>query len=424
MPKITFNLTLTSNQRKAYDMLHEQDTKFLIARWSRQCGKTVLAEILLIEFMCKKNTFNAYISPTYSQGRKVYKELTTLLEPTGVIKKANSSTLTIETIYGSTFQAFSMDSPNSIRGYTVDGILVMDECAFYPDELPDGSEPWSSVIMPITKARKPKVLAISTPKGKRGFWYDMYLKAISGIKGYKEISATIYQDDLISNDEIEDIRKSVSPLAFREEFLVEFLDSSLTFFQGFEECFTDYTFNERERVWIGVDLSSTGEDATVVTLINESMQVKQYVVEGNLDLKYAKIAKIINETPTLVAAYLENNGVGSPMINEIKKLVRNRSKLYDWTTTNSSKEEIVSNLAVKIANKEIHFNNADNGLFAELGQFIVKYTKTGRMQFEAQSGKHDDKVLSLAISLRCKNDFLSFGNNRMSFINSNIKIVR
>lgn len=37
MSKITFNLTLTSNQRKAYDMLHEQDTKFLIARWSRQC---------------------------------------------------------------------------------------------------------------------------------------------------------------------------------------------------------------------------------------------------------------------------------------------------------------------------------------------------------------------------------------------------
>ena len=373
--------------------------------------------------MCKKNTFNAYISPTYSQGRKVYKELTTLLEPTGVIKKANSSTLTIETIYGSTFQAFSMDSPNSIRGYTVDGILVMDECAFYPDELPDGSEPWSSIIMPITKARKPKVLAISTPKGKRGFWYDMYLKAISGVKGYKEISATIYQDDLISKDEIEDIRKSVSPLAFREEFLVEFLDSSLTFFQGFEDCFTDYTFNERERVWIGVDLSSTGEDATVVTLINESMQVKQYVVEGNLDLKYAKIAKIINETPTLVAAYLENNGVGSPMINEIKKLVRNRSKLYDWTTTNSSKEEIVSNLAVKIANKEIYFCNEDKGLFSELARFIVKYTKTGKMQFEGASGTHDDKVLSLCISLKAREDFIASGIPNLNFVRTKAKLL-
>lgn len=379
---------------------------------------------MLIEYLCKQNTFNAYISPTYSQGRKVYKELVNLLEPTGVIKKANASTLTIETIYKSTFQAFSMDSPNSIRGYTVDGLLVMDECSFFPDTLTDGSEPWSSVIMPITKARKPKVLAISTPKGKRGFWYNMYLKAVEGEKGYKEITATIYDDSLISSDEIEEIKKTVSPIAFEEEFLVKFLDSSLTFFVGYENCFSDYTFNEREKCWIGVDLSSTGSDATVVTLINESMQVRQHVIEGNLDVKYNKIAKIINDTPTLVAAYLENNGVGSPMINEIKKLVNHKNKLYEWTTTNTSKEEIVSDLAVKIANKEIHFNNADNGLFAELGQFIVKYTKTGRMQFEAQSGKHDDKVLSLAISLRCKNDFLSFGNNRMSFINSNIKIVR
>ena len=168
-------------------------------------GKTVFAEIMLIEYLCKQNTFNAYISPTYSQGRKVYKELLTLLEPTGIVKKANSSTLTIETIYNSTFQAFSMDSPNSIRGYTIDGLLVMDEVSFYKDVLPDGSEPWSSVIMPITKARKPKVLCISTPKGKRGMFYQMYLKALSGEKGYKELTATIYDDDLITPEEIDEL---------------------------------------------------------------------------------------------------------------------------------------------------------------------------------------------------------------------------
>lgn len=386
-------------------------------------GKTVLAEIMLIEYLCKPNTFNAYISPTYSQGRKVYKELVELLEPTGIIKKANASTLTIESIYKSTFQAFSMDSPNSIRGYTVDGILVMDECAFFSDTLVDGSDPWSSVIMPITKARKPKVLAISTPKGKRGFWYNMHLKAIEGEKGYKEITATIFDDSLVSEKEIEEIKKTVSHLAFEEEFLVKFLDSSLTFFVGFEECFNNYTFNEREKCWIGVDLSSTNGDNTVVTLINESLQVKQYVVEGNLDVKYNKIANIINSTPTLVAAYLENNGVGLPMINEIKKLVRHKNKIYEWTTTNSSKEEIVSELAVKIANKEIHFNNEDNGLFAEFGQFIVKYTKTGKMQFEAQSGKHDDRIMSLAIALKCQIDFKYIGNNNMNFVKSNIRAL-
>ena len=89
-------------------------------------GKTLFAEVMLIEYLCKQNKFNAYISPSFSQGRKVYRELIELLSPSGIITKANSSTLTIETKYGSTFQAFSMETPNSIRGYTVSGILVME----------------------------------------------------------------------------------------------------------------------------------------------------------------------------------------------------------------------------------------------------------------------------------------------------------
>ena len=422
--EVRFSLEMTSGQKQAYELIHRNDIQFLVLRWSRQCGKSIFCEVMLIEYLFKKGSFNAYISPTFQLGRKVYNEITKMLEPTNIIKKANATTLTIETIYGSTLQFLSMEAYTSIRGLTISGILVLDECSYYPDILPNGEEPWGNVIMPIIKARKPKVVFVSTPRGKRGILWEMYLRAKNGDRGYAELSRTIFDDDLVTKEEIEEIKRSVSELAFRQEFLVEFLDSSLTFFQGFEECFTDYTFKERERTWIGVDLSSTGEDATVVTLINESMQVKQHVVTGNLDLKYKKIAAIIDSVPNLVSCYLENNGVGTPMINEIKKLVRNKSKLYDWTTTNSSKEEIVSGLAVKIANKEIYFNNEDNGLFAELGKFIVKYTKTGRMQFEGASGTHDDKVLSLCIALKCKEDFRFSGKPNMNFVNSGIRIIR
>ena len=154
------------------------------------------------------------------------------------------------------------------------------------------------------------------------------------------------------------------------------------------------------------------------------MQVKQYVIEGTLDVKYNRIANIINSIPTLVAALLENNGVGAPMIAEIKKLVRHKSKIHEWNTSNSSKEDIVSNMAVKIANKEIIFDKNDNGLFAELGSFIVKYTKSGRMQFEAQSGKHDDRILSACIALQCKEQYKHQGENNLSFVNINNNTLR
>ena len=367
-------------------------------------GKTLFAEVMLIEYLCKPNKFNAYISPSFSQGRKVYRELVELLSPSGIITKANSSTLTIETKYGSTFQAFSMETPNAIRGYTVSGILVMDEVSFFPDTLPDGSEPWSSVIMPITKARKPKVLVISTPKGKRGLFYEMYLRGVAQEKGFREITATIYDDKLVTEEEIEDIKRRVSPMAFEEEFMVKFLDSSVTFFRGYENVFSDYVYNENVKQWIGIDLSANGEDATIVTKVNELMQVKQYKVDGTLDSKYRQIADIINSTGNLQMSYLEINGIGAVMFNEIQKLVSNKSKLREWTTTNQTKEKAVSTLAMAIANKEIHFSNEDKELFSELGTFIVKYTKTGHMQFEALSGRHDDRVMALAIALQAKLD--------------------
>ena len=140
--KINFNINLTAKQKEAYNIMHSNDCQFLIARWSRQCGKTVFAEIMLIEYLCKPKTFNAYISPTFAQGKKVFAELVQLLDSTGIIKKANGQDLKIESIYGSTLKFFSMESPVSIRGNTVSGILVMDEAAFFPSQLPDGSDPY------------------------------------------------------------------------------------------------------------------------------------------------------------------------------------------------------------------------------------------------------------------------------------------
>lgn len=364
----------------------------------------------MIEYLCKKNTFSAYISPTFALGRKVYKELVTLLNESGLIKSANGSTLTIESIYGATLQFFSIEAYTAIRGNTISGILIMDECAFYPDKLPSGEDPWGSVIMPITKARKPKVLIISTPRGKRGMFFSFYNKAISKEKGYAEITATIYDDELITKEQIEEIKQSIPLHSFEEEFEVKFLDSSITFFSGFEKCFKKFDFNRNIKQWVGIDLSSIGTDETILSIINEKNEIETISIDGTLDIKYKKIANIINSIKSLQAVYIEENGLGSPIINEIKKLVKNKTIIHPWLTTNSTKEDIISNMAVKIANEEISFNDNDKKLYSQLSTFIVKYSKTNKLQFEAQSGHHDDYVMATAIALQAKEDF-KFTNN-------------
>ena len=412
--KINFNINLTNKQKEAYNIIHDKDCQFLIARWSRQCGKTVFAEIMMIEYLCKSNTFNAYISPTFAQGKKVYAELITLLEPTGIIKKANAQDLKIESVYGSTLKFFSMESPISIRGNTVSGLLVMDEAAFFPTVLSDGQDPYYNVIFPIIKARKPKVLVISTPNGRQGMYYDLYLKAFNNEKGYKCITASIYDDDLITPEEIEELKKGYLPLAFKQEFEVEFLNNALTVFPNFETCF-DGKY-DGGRCWVGVDPSSVGEDNTIVSIINANNQVKQYKIDGTLDMKYDNIANIINEYHP-VATYIENNSIGEVMANEIRKKLHQKSNFYTFTTTNETKKQYISLLAVDIANNEIHFEQDNTLLYSELSTFTFKLTKTGNVTYAAREGYHDDTVTSLGIALQCKEDFKIAGKPNVDFVN-------
>lgn len=417
---INFSIDLTRKQKEAYDIIHSKDCQFLIARWSRQCGKTVFAEIMLIEYLCKPYTFNAYISPTFAHGKKVFAELVGLLEGKGIIKKANAQDLKIESIFGSTLKFFSMESPTSIRGNTISGLLVMDEAAFFPSQLSDGSDPYYNVIFPIIKARKPKVLVISTPNGRVGCYYDLFLKAFNGEAGYKQITASIYDDDLISPEEIEELKKGYPPLAFKQEFEVEFLDNALTVFPNFENCFDGHY--DGGKCWIGIDPSSVGEDNTIVSIININNQVKQYKIDGSLDSKYAQIAKLINEYHP-VATYIENNSIGEVMANEIKKQLVNKSSFYTFATTNQSKKDYISLLAVDIANSNIHFEAENKLLYSELSTFTFKLTKGGNITYAARDGYHDDTVTSLGICLQCRSDFKTFGKPNIAFGNAGNKWI-
>lgn len=381
-------------------------------------GKTVFSEIMMIEYLCIPHTFNAYISPTFAQGKKVFAELTQLLDGTGIIKKANAADLKIESVYGATLKFFSMESPTSIRGNTVSGILVMDEAAFFPTQLSTGEDPYYNVIFPIIKARKPKVLVISTPNGRQGMYYDLYLKAFNGEKGYYQLTATIYDDDLITNEEIEELKRGYPPLAFKQEFEVEFLDNALTVFPNFSTCFDGHY--DGGKCWIGIDPSSVGDDNTIVSIINTEGQVKQYKVDGTLDQKYDRIAKIINDYHPQ-ATYIENNSIGEVMANEIKKKLIRKSNFYTFTTTNETKKQYISLLAVDIANNAIHFEEDNRLLYSELSTFTFKLTKTGNITYAAKEGYHDDTVTSLGVCLQCREDFKYSGENNYHFVKMNIK---
>lgn len=401
-----FNINLTKKQKEVYELYHNKDIREIVMNFSRQSGKTTMAEILLIETMVKKKCQCAYISPSYSQGKKVFREITQLLGQTKLIAKKNSTDLTIELINGSYLQFFTAQSPTAIRGNTISGLLVIDEAAYLPETTPDGQLLWSMVIQPITKAKKPKILFISTPNGKQGLFYDKYLEGLNS-DTVKTVECNIYEDITISKEDIELLRQTTPPLAFKQEFECKFLDSALTVFEGYEKQFIDYqnvTFN---RVWCSVDFSSVGEDETIFTK-TDGKYVWQKVINGTLDSKYRQIADIINNEKNMVMCYLEENGIGSPMANEVKKLVKNKSRVLEYITTNENKAENVGNLQLAIAQNEIFFNKEDTELYKQMGVFTYKISKqTRRITYAAKEPYHDDRVMSLMIALRAKEDYPS-----------------
>ena len=403
---LKFKINLTSKQKEAYDLFHKEEVRELVLNFSRQSGKTTLCEILLIETLVKKKCTCAYISPDYGQGKRVFREIVNLLSQTQLIKKKNSSDLTLELINGSYLQFFSGKNPTAIRGNTISGLLVLDEAAYLPEETSDGQNFYHMVVKPITKAKKPKIIFISTPNGKFGLFYQKYLEGLNS-DTVKTVECNIYTDSTISKEDIEELKATTPPLAFRQEFLVEFLDSALTVFEGYEKQFIDYQNVTFDKVYMGVDLSSVGEDETVVTKTS-SKYVWQKVIKGTLDSKYRQIADIINNEKKLVMCYIEANGIGSPMINEIKKLVKNKSRVLEYITTNENKAENVGNLQLAIAQNDIFFNNEDKELYRQLGLFSYKVNKvTHRITYAAVPGAKDDRVMSLMITLRAMEDYPS-----------------
>ena len=403
---LKFNINLTSKQKEAYDLFHKEEVRELVLNFSRQSGKTTLCEILLIETLVKKKCTCAYISPSFAQGKKVFREIVNLLSQTQLIAKKNSTDLTISLINGSFLEFFTAMNPTAIRGQTISGLLVIDEAAYLPETTPDGQLLWSMVIQPITKAKKPKIIFVSTPNGKSGIFYEKYLQGLNS-QTTRTIECNIYEDTTISKEDIDELKATTPPLAWQQEFECKFLDSALTVFEGYEKQFIDYQNVTFDKVYMGVDLSSVGEDETVVTKTS-SKYVWQKVIKGTLDSKYRQIADIINNEKKLVMCYIEANGIGSPMINEIRKSVKNKSRVLEYITTNENKAENVGNLQLAIAQDEIFFNKEDAELYKQMGVFTYKISKqTRRITYAAKEPYHDDRVMSLMIALRAKEDYPS-----------------
>ncbi|MDT8902195.1 hypothetical protein [Anaeroselena agilis] len=203
--------------------------RFNVVVAHRRMGKTYLAINHMIKMAVNLRLPHgryAYMAPLLKQAKMIawdYLKRFTIPFPG---RKVNESELWVEipNCNGTTSRIYIMgaDNPDAIRGIYLDGAILDEYGQFKPDV-------WGSVIRPLLADRNGWCVFMGTPKGQNQF-YDIYLYAQKAMaENNPAWYCALFRADetgVLSPQELEDMRRTMSDAQFRQEFLCDFTASA------------------------------------------------------------------------------------------------------------------------------------------------------------------------------------------------------
>ena len=371
----------------------------LVIKKCRQVGCSfTFAQILFYVAINRARSTSIYITTTNSAARKFFTDMGEFCKESSLVSM-NGSLLEMTFWNGSII--YFKSSESQLRGISCKrgGIMVVDECAFLKSDI------WTS-ILPFTTVSKANTLIASTPWTKRGMYYTFYERALSGDPGYHLIDTRDYDlSYFISEDQREEYKKILSPQAFRTEIDGEFMDSTSGVFGDYQSIYTEP--EDEDPVYCGIDFSvSVGGDDTVLTGFNKSKQQCLLYYDNSIAdpvQRAEKLADIINSYPTIKKVVCETNSMGSTFISILRRKLKRPNILEEFTTTNSTKKDIIENLVSLIGQKEITLLD-DPKQDYEFAIFQLVELKNGNYSYAADTkvqNSKDDIVMATAFAAKC-----------------------
>lgn len=381
-------------QKEFLDGFIESDKMFGVVVSPRGAGKTLMAMNLLLYWVLHKpKSKSAWVSPVYSQARNVFDQI---VQAAGeLVESSNRMEMIINLINGSSIKLLSADSPDSIRGFRFNYVII-DEAAFVKDLTID------QAILPTLNPNGRKCLLISTPKSKNHF-YSWFMKEDVYSMRFK-LSDCPY----INQEVIDTAKASLPPDIFRQEYEAEFVDSSNDVFVGVNKVsiLGAYETPKGQDAYVGIDTGLT-DDMSVLTLlspIGKVLGIHWY----NKDSLQSIATKFINTMNgyNIVGGYIETNGIGRGMYDLIKPKFR---KVKELNTNQANKTEMVRKLINDIETTTIELPSEElcPQLHSEFSTYTYKLSNTGKLSFSHIAGAHDDFVDSLLMANYSRNQFMT-----------------
>jgi phage terminase large subunit len=214
-------------------LLHDHPARFKIVVGGRRVGKSRMAmHELLRHCLSAPNRLGWWIGPTHAMAREVgfeeFRSVADTLQP--AIQGINEALGRVRFRNGSQIYFKGADSERSLRGRGLT-FCVVDEAAFCTEET------WTRALMPALADRKGQALLVSTPNGRGNWLYGMYCYAMSpesrGL--WAAWHWPTMMNPLMTPDELEMLRGSVSAIDYRQEFLAEFVSRGGYVYEDFCE---------------------------------------------------------------------------------------------------------------------------------------------------------------------------------------------
>ncbi len=372
--------------------------RFKIIAAGRRCGKSNLAIKMLLAKALEAPEGSAvvYIAPTLSQARQICWDA--LIEQgQGLVKSAHVNNMDIVLTTGRKIHVRSGENKDALRGLKL-YFAVIDEAAFVPEEV------FTKIIRPALADLKGEAVIISTPEGRNHFYDWFKMGQDSAYTDWQSWHLTTRDNPTIPPEEIEEAKKTLSTLIFKQEFEASFSTAGQEIFKedwikyGDEPQYGSYVVAVDlagfEEVAKNASASKKRLDETAIAIVkindNDGSWWVKDIIHGRWDIKETAetILRIISEYQPL-AVGIEKGSLKNAVLPYLSDLMRKYNKychIADLTHGNRKKaDRIVWSLQGRFEHGRIFLNKDTD--FEDFKEQLLLFPT---------AGVHDDLIDALS----------------------------
>ncbi|MDX1932003.1 MAG: hypothetical protein SFU56_05305 [Capsulimonadales bacterium] len=290
--------------------------------------------------------------------------------------------------------------------------VTVDEAAFVEDAaITEALQP-----MLATVPGGGQLVLISSPYGRRGVFYEAYLRGERREGRYRSVRLPSSQNPLVDPVFLAEKEAELAPRQFAAEYRAEFVDSAGAVFptEDIEQCLTEDDYGPEPlfgMVYVaGIDLARRGDFTVVAIGAAERDRLRLVTLHRLTGLNWRRQ---IDQVCDLLARWNvrrvcpDRTGIGDMPVETLQAEIvarRLRCELADFYFTESGKRRLIDGLAIGLSRRQLAIPR-NPVLLSELANFeVTGTTGAGRERMEARVG-HDDTVIALALMLEAAAPF-------------------